>query len=70
MIVIEHQTRFLFPLCDLVTVLNAGEVVLTGTPTKCAQIRSSGRFILANERYADRSHSRSATARRKIMARS
>jgi branched-chain amino acid transport system permease protein len=32
MIVIEHQTRFLFPLCDLVTVLNAGEVVLTGTP--------------------------------------
>jgi len=31
MIVIEHQTRFLFPLCDLVTVLNAGEVVLTGT---------------------------------------
>ena len=27
MIVIEHQTRFLFPLCDLVTVLNAGEVV-------------------------------------------
>jgi branched-chain amino acid transport system permease protein len=32
MIVIEHQTRFLFPLCDLVTVLNAGEIVLTGTP--------------------------------------
>ena len=31
MIVIEHQTRFLFPLCDLVTVLNAGEIVLTGT---------------------------------------
>ncbi|WP_158816885.1 ATP-binding cassette domain-containing protein [Methylocapsa sp. S129] len=30
-IIIEHQTRFLFPLCDLVTVLNAGEVVLTGT---------------------------------------
>ena len=28
---IEHQTRFLFPLCDLVTVLNAGEIVLTGT---------------------------------------
>jgi branched-chain amino acid transport system permease protein len=32
MIVIEHQTRFLFPVCDLVTVLNAGEIVLTGTP--------------------------------------
>ena len=32
MIIIEHQTRFLFPLCDLVTVLNAGEIVLTGTP--------------------------------------
>jgi branched-chain amino acid transport system permease protein len=31
MIVIEHQTRFLFRLCDLVTVLNAGEIVLTGT---------------------------------------
>jgi branched-chain amino acid transport system permease protein len=31
MIIIEHQTRFLFPLCDQVTVLNAGEVVLTGT---------------------------------------
>ncbi len=31
MIIIEHQTRFLFPLCDEVTVLNAGEVILTGT---------------------------------------
>ena len=31
MIIIEHQTRFLFPLCDRVTVLNAGEVILTGT---------------------------------------
>ncbi len=31
MIIIEHQTRFLFPLCDKVTVLNAGEVILTGT---------------------------------------
>jgi branched-chain amino acid transport system permease protein len=31
MIIIEHQTRFLFPLCDQVTVLNAGEVILTGT---------------------------------------
>ncbi len=31
MIIIEHQTRFLFPLCDQVTVLNAGEIVLTGT---------------------------------------
>ncbi|HEX4766115.1 MAG TPA: ATP-binding cassette domain-containing protein [Lichenihabitans sp.] len=31
LIIIEHQTRFLFPLCDKVTVLNAGEVVLTGT---------------------------------------
>ena len=32
MIIIEHQTRFLFPLCDQVTVLNAGEVILTSTP--------------------------------------
>ena len=31
MIIIEHQTRFLFPLCDRVTVLNAGEIILTGT---------------------------------------
>jgi branched-chain amino acid transport system permease protein len=31
MVIIEHQTRFLFPLCDQVTVLNAGEVILTGT---------------------------------------
>ncbi|MCB8878351.1 branched-chain amino acid ABC transporter ATP-binding protein/permease [Acidisoma silvae] len=31
MIIIEHQTRFLLPLCDQVTVLNAGEVVLTAT---------------------------------------
>jgi branched-chain amino acid transport system permease protein len=31
MVIIEHQTRFLFPLCDLVTVLNAGEVILTGS---------------------------------------
>jgi branched-chain amino acid transport system permease protein len=31
MIIIEHQTRFLFPLCDQVTVLNAGEVIMTGT---------------------------------------
>jgi ABC-type branched-subunit amino acid transport system ATPase component len=30
MIIIEHQTRFLFPLCDQVTVLNAGEVIFTG----------------------------------------
>jgi branched-chain amino acid transport system permease protein len=31
MIIIEHQTRFLFPLCDQVTVLNAGEVILTSS---------------------------------------
>ena len=31
MIIIEHQTRFLFPLCDQITVLNAGEVILTST---------------------------------------
>jgi branched-chain amino acid transport system permease protein len=31
MLIIEHQTRFLFPLCDQVTVLNAGEVIMTGT---------------------------------------
>lgn len=31
MIIIEHQTRFLFPICDQVTVLNAGEVLLTST---------------------------------------
>jgi branched-chain amino acid transport system permease protein len=37
MIIIEHQTRFLFPLCDQVTVLNAGEVILTGT---AAEVRA------------------------------
>jgi len=31
MIIIEHQTRFLLPLCDQVTVLNAGEVIVTAT---------------------------------------
>jgi branched-chain amino acid transport system permease protein len=31
LIIIEHQTKFLFPLCDQVTVLNAGEVILTST---------------------------------------
>ena len=31
MIIIEHQTRFLLPLCDQVTVLNAGEIILTAT---------------------------------------
>jgi branched-chain amino acid transport system permease protein len=31
MIIIEHQTRFLFPLCDQITVLNAGQVILTST---------------------------------------
>jgi branched-chain amino acid transport system permease protein len=34
MIIIEHQTKFLFPLCDQVTVLNAGEVILTSTAEK------------------------------------
>lgn len=34
MIIIEHQTKFLFPLCDCVTVLNAGEVILTGSADK------------------------------------
>jgi branched-chain amino acid transport system permease protein len=34
MIIIEHQTRFLFPLCDQITVLNAGEVILTSTADK------------------------------------
>ncbi|CDX13832.1 putative ABC tranpsorter, permease protein (N-ter) and ATP-binding protein (C-ter); branched-chain amino acid transport protein [Mesorhizobium plurifarium] len=37
MIIIEHQTRFLFPLCDRVTVLNAGEVILTGS---AAEVRA------------------------------
>jgi branched-chain amino acid transport system permease protein len=38
MIIIEHQTRFLFPLCDQVTVLNAGEVILTST---AAEVRAN-----------------------------
>ncbi len=31
-ILIEHQTNFVFSICDHVTVLNAGQVVDTGTP--------------------------------------
>ena len=38
MIIIEHQTRFLFPLCDQVTVLNAGEVILTSS---AAEVRAN-----------------------------
>jgi branched-chain amino acid transport system permease protein len=39
-ILIEHQPRFVFALCDEVTVLNAGEVVASGP---AAQVRSDGR---------------------------
>ena len=49
MIIIEHQTRFLFPLCDQVTVLNAGEVILRERRTRSAPIPSSDRCISANE---------------------
>lgn len=31
-ILIEHQTRFVFSLCDTITVLSAGEVVISGNP--------------------------------------
>jgi len=33
-ILIEHQTRFVFSLCDTVTVLSAGEVVTSGSPSE------------------------------------
>ena len=33
-IVIEHQTRFIFEVCDYVTVLAAGELVKTGSATE------------------------------------
>lgn len=33
-VLIEHQTRLVFSLCDKVTVLSAGEVVTTGTPSE------------------------------------
>ena len=39
-ILIEHQPRFVFALCDEVTVLNAGEVVATGP---AAQVRADAR---------------------------
>jgi branched-chain amino acid transport system permease protein len=39
-VVVEHQTRFIFEVCDGVTVLAAGELVKTGT---AAEVRSDGR---------------------------
>ncbi|HTT91668.1 MAG TPA: ATP-binding cassette domain-containing protein [Acidimicrobiales bacterium] len=39
-IVVEHQTRFIFDVCDEVTVLAAGELVTTGT---AAQVRADDR---------------------------
>ena len=39
-ILIEHQPRFVFALCDEVTVLNAGEVVASGP---AAQVRADAR---------------------------
>jgi branched-chain amino acid transport system permease protein len=39
-VVIEHQTRFIFDVCDYVTVLAAGELVKTGT---AAEVRSDQR---------------------------
>jgi branched-chain amino acid transport system permease protein len=39
-ILIEHQPRFVFALCDEVTVLDAGEVVATGP---AAEVRDNAR---------------------------
>jgi branched-chain amino acid transport system permease protein len=39
-IVIEHQTRFIFEMCDDVTVLAAGQLVTTG---RAAEVRSNER---------------------------
>jgi len=39
-IVVEHQTRFIFEMCDEVTVLAAGELVTTGT---AAEVRANER---------------------------
>jgi branched-chain amino acid transport system permease protein len=39
-ILIEHQPRFVFALCDEVTVLDAGEVVATGP---AAEVRENAR---------------------------
>jgi branched-chain amino acid transport system permease protein len=39
-IVVEHQTRFIFEMCDEVTVLAAGELVKTGT---AAEVRADDR---------------------------
>ncbi len=36
-ILIEHQPRFVFALCDEVTVLDAGEVVATGPAADVAR---------------------------------
>jgi branched-chain amino acid transport system permease protein len=39
-VVVEHQTRFVFEVCDDVTVLAAGELVKTGT---AAEVRGDDR---------------------------
>jgi branched-chain amino acid transport system permease protein len=39
-IVVEHQTRFIFEVCDEVTVLAAGELVKTGS---AAEVRADDR---------------------------
>ena len=39
-LLIEHQPRFVFDLCDEVTVLNAGEVVTSGP---AAEVRENTR---------------------------
>jgi ABC-type branched-subunit amino acid transport system ATPase component len=39
-ILIEHQTRFVFSTCDEVTVLDAGEVVAVGS---ASEVRANAR---------------------------
>ena len=43
MVVIEHDTKFIFTLCDRVLVLVQGELLVEGARTRCAATRGWSR---------------------------
>ena len=49
LLVIEHHTRFLFPICDQVTVLSAGELLLTAKPDEVRNDPGVRRIYLGGE---------------------
>ena len=50
-IVVEHQTRFIFEVCDAVTVLAAGELVKAGSAAEVAPTTVCGRCTSAYEQH-------------------